>query len=89
MTVVVANDRLFLSVLQPRVAWDLGIMLVDLAVAMFPVVKLASTQLEPAQDPSYRLFGAVRSVIHIVEDFVPSVVGNPSSFQGSPTVFLV
>jgi hypothetical protein len=77
---MVANDRLFLLVLQPPVAWNLGIMLVDLAIAVFPFVKLARAQAEPAQEPPHGLFGAFRRMIHIVDGLVPSVMGNPGSF---------
>jgi hypothetical protein len=39
---MVVNDRLLLPILQPSVTQDMGIVLVGLAVAVFPVVELAS-----------------------------------------------
>jgi hypothetical protein len=77
---MVVNDRLLLPILQPSVTQDMGIVLVGLAVAVFPVVELASAQVEPAEESLRRLFGACRPVIHILDDLVSDVVGTPGSF---------
>ncbi len=45
------NDRLFLSILQPKVPGNPAVMLVDLAVPLAPAVELAGRDAEPPDEP--------------------------------------
>ena len=42
-------------------------------------VELTGAQAEPAEEPTRGQFGALRPVIHVVDDLVSDVVGNPCS----------
>ena len=50
MVVSEGDDSAFLLLGEPVVAWQPGIVLVDLAVALFPVVELGSAQADPAEE---------------------------------------
>jgi hypothetical protein len=78
--VVEVEDGVLLPSLEPVVARDQGVVLVDLAVALSPVVELACAQTEPADESLDGEFGAVGPVVDEVDDFVAGVVGNPASF---------
>jgi hypothetical protein len=80
MAIVEVEDGLLLPSLEPVVAWDQGVVLIDLAVALAPVVELARAQAEPADESLDGQFGAVGPVVDEVDDFVAGVVGNPASF---------
>ncbi len=79
MGVVIIEDRLFLPLFEPPVAWDLAVVLVGLAVATFPIMELARAEPQPAQQTFGGQFRALRPVVDVVDDFVARVVGNPAS----------
>ena len=87
MPSVEVEDGFLLPVFEPPVARNLAVVLVDLAVAMIPVVKLAGSQPEPAQQLSGGQLGALGPVVQVVDDLVAGVVGNPGSVQSSPSSF--
>src|SRR5690606_20460583 len=87
MPVVIVEDGLLFPVLQPPVARRLAVVLVDLAVAIFPLVELAGGELQPAEQTFGRKFGACLPVLHVVDHLVARVVGNPTSVQSSPLAF--
>ena len=80
-------DVLFLLVGEPVVAWDPGVVLVDLAEAVLPVVEFAGADADPgeeAADGDVRLVGPGADEVN---DLVAGVVGNPAAGQGSPSSF--
>src|SRR5260370_9243848 len=87
MTIVVVEDGLLLPVFEPPVPRDLAVVLVDLSVAVLPVMELAGAQSQPAQQSSGGQLGMLGPVVHVVDDLVAGVVGNPRSVQGSPSAF--
>ncbi len=69
------------------VSGDVGIVLVDLAVALHPVVVLALRQPRPGYEARHREFGEVGQVADAVDDLVAGVMGSPATIQGSPSSF--
>ena len=85
MTVVEFDNGLFFPVLQPPVAGDLAVVLVDFAVTVLPVVELAGAQAKPTQKPTRWKLGAVGPMLDVVDDLITRVMGNPGPVQGSPS----
>jgi len=54
-------------------------MLVDFAVALFPVVELAGAQTDPAEKTAGRDLALVAPGPNEIDEFVADVVGNPAS----------
>jgi hypothetical protein len=54
--------------------------LVDLAVAFFPVVKLAGAQFDPVEEAAGRDLGLVAPGADKIDELIADVVGNPASF---------
>jgi hypothetical protein len=54
--------------------------LIDFAVAFFPVMELAGAQLDPAQEAAARDLGLVSPGADEVDEFIAGIVGNPASF---------
>ena len=68
------DDRLFLPIVQPMIAGNPAVVLVDFAVAASPVVKLASADAHPHNEPSgadLRFAGPAPDEIH---DLVPHIM---------------
>jgi hypothetical protein len=80
MLLVISHDRLLLPILQPRVARNLAVVLVDFAEPLAPVVELADAQLQPGEELLYGQLRAFGPASHVVDDLVADVVGNPASF---------
>jgi hypothetical protein len=53
--------------------------LVDFAVAFFPVVELAGAQLDPAQEAADADLGFVAPAAYEVQELISDIVGNPAS----------
>src|SRR6516225_8206322 len=71
-----------------RVAGDLGVVLIRLAVALLPVEVLAGAQAEPAEKPPSRQLRLGTPLADKVDHGIPCVVGNPgAAAQGSPSSF--
>src|SRR6516225_10666545 len=70
-----------------RVAGDLGVVLIRLAVALLPVEVLAGAQAEPAEKPPSRQLRLGTPPADEVDHGIPCVVGNPGAAQGSPSSF--
>ena len=77
---VEVEDGLLLLWLQPVVAWNPGVVLVDLAVAVLPGVPLGGGNAEPQQEASDGDAGRVAPAVDKIDDLVACVVGNPESF---------
>jgi hypothetical protein len=54
--------------------------LVDPAVAFFPVVELAGAQFDPAEETAGRDLGLVAPGADEVDELIAGIVGNPASF---------
>ncbi len=87
MSVVEVEDGLPFPVFEPEIPRDQGLVFVDLAIALFPLVELAGSQVEPVEQLLGGEFGTVGPVGDVVDDLVARVVGNPASLQSSPSSF--
>src|SRR5262249_53407520 len=72
---------------EPPVTGHGGVVLVGGAVARLPVVELAGSDAEPADEPPQGDLGAVGPVADEVDDRVAGVVGDPGPGQSSPSSF--
>ena len=88
MGIVVVEDGLLFPVLEPSIAWNLAVVLVGLAVACFPIVKLARAEPQSAQQAFGGQFRANYPVAHVIDDFVANVVRNPAALSSPPLAFL-
>jgi hypothetical protein len=84
---VEVDDGSFFPVLKPPITRDRAVVLIDFAVTVLPVVELTCAQAEPTQKLTCRKIRAVGPVLDVVDDLVTRVVGNPGSFQSSPSSF--
>jgi len=74
------EDGLLLLGVEPVVAGDPGVVLVDLAVAVLPRVPLGGGQAEPQEEAGNRDAGLVGPAVDEVNDLIAGIVGNPESF---------
>jgi hypothetical protein len=81
------QDLPLLPVLEPPVTGDVGVVLVDTAIASPPGVELALGDPQPADQAMRGDLGAIGPVADVIDDLVASVVGNPASGQSSPSSF--
>ncbi len=77
MQSVKINDFLFFPVLQPEVAGNPAVVLVDFAVALPPVVKFAGANAQPFYELTSGNFAIRTPVVDKIDDRIPGVVGNP------------
>jgi hypothetical protein len=66
---------------------ELGVVLIDPAVSLPPLVELARSEFEPGEQLLRREFRTLAPAIDVIDDFVPGIVGNPNSLQSSPAAF--
>jgi len=78
------DDAEFFVVGEPVVAWDPGIVLVDFALALFPVVELGSAQADPAEEAADGDVGLVSSGVDEIDEVVAGVMRHPALGQSSP-----
>ena len=78
------DDRLLLSLLQPMIAGNPAVMLVDLAVPFSPFVIRPLRYAHPTENLFGGDFASVRPVAHVVDHLVADFMGNPNSVQSSP-----
>ena len=81
------DDGLLLPILQPKVPGNPTVVLVDLAVALPPVVELAGRDAEPPDEPPGADLGLLRPAPDEIHDLVPHVVRHPDPGQSSPRLF--
>jgi hypothetical protein len=72
-------DALFFIIGEPVVAWHPGVVLVDLAEAMVPVVELAGGEAQPTEEATSRDAGLVAPGTDEIDDLVAGVVGHPAA----------
>lgn len=73
-------DALLLIVGEPVIARNPGVVLVDMAEALNPVVELAGTDADPRQEATSRDGGLVAPSTDEIDDGVAGVVRHPSAF---------
>lgn len=73
------EDGLLLPRLEPVIAGHDPMLFAHAAVALAPVVELASRQLEPGQEGTDREFGQTGPVGDEVQYFIAQVMGNPAA----------
>ena len=74
------TDPLFFVVSEPMIAWDPGVVLVDLAEALFPIVELAGADADPGHEATSRDLRFVAPIPDEIDDRVTGIVGNPGAF---------
>src|SRR3990172_5905362 len=72
------EDGLALPRLQPEVAGDPGVVLIDTSIALLPGVELAGSHLQPADEASGADPGAFRPAPDKIDHLVPGVMGRPA-----------
>ncbi len=80
-------DAFFFVLGEPMVARDPGVVFVDFAEAVLPVVEFAGLDAEPALEARRRDVGLVAPGADEIDDGVACVVGDPLAGQGSPSSF--
>jgi hypothetical protein len=55
-------------------------MSIDLSVAFYPCVVLASRQLCRLEQVITRQFGTIRPILHVVDNLVSDIVWDPNAF---------
>jgi hypothetical protein len=73
-------DAFLFVVGEPVVAGDPGIVLIDLAEALFPVVELAGADADPGEEATSRDVGLVAPGADEINDFITGVGGGPLAF---------
>ena len=73
-------DAFFFVVGEPVVARHPGVVLVDLAEAMLPVVELAGADADPGQEATDGDVRLVAPVPDEIDELVAGVVGHPAAF---------
>jgi hypothetical protein len=81
------EDRFLLPVLQPPIAGDQRVVLVDQAVAGAPVVEFTRGDPQPGDELLDGDFGGPGPTSDVINDGVADVVGNPGAGQSSPSSF--
>ena len=79
--------RLLLVVGEPVIARHPGVVLVDLAEALLPVVELAGADADPGEEAADGDLGLVAPGADEIDDLVAGVVGDPAAGQSSPSSF--
>ncbi len=87
MQAVVLDDRVLLLLVDPVIAWNFGIVLVDLSVALLPIKILAARDPNPADEALRGDLGRFGPEIYEIDDRIARVVRNPVAGQSSPLFF--
>jgi hypothetical protein len=82
-----ADNGLVLPVIQPEIAGNPAVVLIDLAIALPPVVELAGGDVEPRDELPGADLGLLRPAPDKINNLVPRVVRDPDSGQSSPISF--
>src|SRR5438094_807213 len=81
------DDRVPPPVFQPVIARSPYVVLVDFAVALLPIEKLAARHAGPAHQAADRNLGLAGPAVHKVRHLVAQVMRHPFLFQLSPRLF--
>ncbi len=80
VSVVEVKNRNLFPIFEPPVPGYFAVMAVDLSVAFEPCVILARGEFCPLEQVFAWQFGTLRPILHVVDDLVANVMGNPNSF---------
>ena len=72
-------DALLFVIREPMIAWHEGVVLVDLAEAILPVVEFAGSDANPTNEATSRDVGLVAPIADEIDDGIASIVGNPAA----------
>lgn len=81
------EDFFLLVGFEPMVAWDPGVVFVDFAIALLPVVEFTFGDVDPGDEAFGRDLGFVGPGLDEIDDLVAGVVGSPLAVQSSPSSF--
>ena len=81
------DDGLFLPVLKPAVARDVGVVFVGQAIASFPVMKLAGGKAHPGKESRGGDLGTLGPIADVIDELVANIVGDPGPVQRPPRLF--
>ncbi len=56
-----------------------AVVLIDLAITLFPTIKRALGHAHPLQDPFGGHVGVITPAMNVIDDRIADVVGNPNS----------
>ena len=87
MLEIEVQNRFLLPVLEPMIAGNPTVVLVDLSVPLLPAVEGPLGHFHPTQDPLGRHLGSILPVLDVIHHCIASFMGNPNSVQGSPSAF--
>ena len=73
------DDRVFLPRLQPEIAGNPTVVLVDTPVALSPVIELAGRHTQPMNESPDADLGLLRPAPGEIHHFVPHVVRHPAA----------
>jgi transposase-like protein len=85
--VVEVEDGLTLRGLEPVIAWDAAVVLIDPPVTRLPVVEAAGLEPSPGQDAADGQFGEPGQRVDGVDNRVARIGGNPAAPSGPPILF--
>lgn len=74
------EDGLFLPILKPPITRYLAVVLVDFPVSFERCVVLARGQLGPLEQVFARQVRSLGPVLHVVDNLVANIVGDPNAF---------
>src|SRR5207244_9496423 len=77
----------FLIFGEPMIARHPGIVFIDLAEAVLPIVELAGADADPGKKAGHRDIGLVVPGADEIDDSIADVVRHPATFQISPRFF--
>ena len=83
----VLHNRLFLLRLEPEVAGNPVVMLIELAVAFLPVVEFAAGNPDPANQGVRIHLGPFTPISDIIHHVVSNIRFGPGVFQPRPSSF--
>lgn len=81
------DNSLLFPILQPEISRDLPVMFVDLAITLAPVIELADSDSQPADEGGKGNIGLLMPKVNKINYRISSVMGNPGGLQTSPMLF--
>lgn len=83
----VAHNRFAFPGLEPVIARQRGVVLVDFAVTLLPREEFAAGNTDPLNESGFSELGFGCPIANEVDDLIARVMGNPTAAQGSPSSF--
>jgi hypothetical protein len=87
MLEVKVQDGPFLPLLEPKVAWDRGVVIVASATPAAPIIKLVVADPNASHQTGSRQSGLFRVTLDELDHVLADGGGNPRAHQGSPRLF--